>query len=220
MRKVIFALVGLASVLSCSSNPISTVDSNGTLHLPAVGSYTMYLDGSVSPDMALAVNEAVRQWQEYTDVKIHIRGGDEVCVEGCFTVFEVSRKTLDTVTLDSHYIRYTTLGVIGVAEGMQWDELQDTMIHEFGHALGLVHHPLPAYAVMNPSYLGGADHVACDDVKQYYAVRNEVVPSNFSPCSDTPGPQDETSSAFPQPIVDQDAAYPVNFDAAVTELEQ
>jgi hypothetical protein len=222
MRKLTAALLVLAAVVlgGCSSQPINVV-TDGTIHLPALPSYTFYVDPDVGPDGELAVDEAVRQWTEFTNVQIQVTSGpDYVCVveAGCFTVYEIPRSELDTLTLDSSYIGYTFLGVIAVANDMPWDELQDTMVHEFGHALGLVHHPLPAFAVMNPDYRGAGDAVECDDVNQFYAVRNEPTPATPL-CFDGGGALDETADGGPSPSIVEDAAYPVNFDAALLGLD-
>ena len=188
----------LCAFVGCSSPPPLNIDTGGSLHLPAIQSYTFWVDPDVSPDGVLAVKEAVKQWTEFTDVQIQINYGFQFCVyePGCFTVFEVPRSELDALTLDSSYIGYTFLGVIGIAQGMPWDELQDTMIHEFGHALGLEHHPRPALAVMNPDYRGGGDRVECDDVDQFYLVRNLPTPT-LPACSSDPGPLDEAADGGP-----------------------
>ena len=207
-------IAGLVALVACSSP--GTVVSNGTVHLPATDSYNFYVDGSASPATVLAIDEAVRQWTEYTNVKISVHKGPEVCtvMTGCFVVYEVQQIALDKLT-DSSYIGFTTLGVMTVAANLPWDKLQDTMVHEFGHALGLSHHS--TFAVMNPDYGKGADHVVCDDVQQFYAVRNQSAPKTPA-CSNTHGALDETPDGGPSSVIVQKPAYPVDFDAAAHEL--
>ena len=182
-----------------SSSPVNIVTDN-SLHLPAVQNYTFYVDSDVSFQGNLAVNEAAKQWSEFTKIKI-IPGNSFFCpIElGCFNIYELPRSELDTLTLDSTYIGYTFLGEIGIAQNMPWDELQDTMIHEWGHAFGLEHHPAPAYAIMNPNYHGAADAIACDDVAQFYALRPELTMEEGAtlPCMDFQEALDEALDGGP-----------------------
>lgn len=191
-------LLLLTLVLLGCSQPIN-VDTNGSLHLPALDTYVFYVDKDMSNAAGLALDESAKQWMTYTDVKIVIEEGPHFCFfePGCFTFYEISQSELDTLTLDSTYIGYAFWGLVGIARGMPWDELQDTTIHETGHTLGLEHHPRPTFAVMNPNYRGGALHVACDDVQQYYAVRNRSAPTSLPTCSDAPGAFDEAADGGP-----------------------
>lgn len=203
MRQRIFAISIALATMNCSS---PNVDTGGTIHLPALSHYTFYLAKDVSNETALAMDEAVKQWTAYTDVIIHVRAIDQsegafLCffTPGCFTIYEIPQSELDTLTLDSSYIGYTFLGLMGIAQDMPWDERQDTVIHELGHALGLEHHNSPAFAVMASGYREGALHVTCDDVAQFYAVRPQLEAGidAVAPCSDAPGPFDEAPDGGP-----------------------
>jgi hypothetical protein len=203
-RRILTALLILAALFlwRCSS---PNIDTGGSIHLPALRSYTFYIAKDVSNETGLAIDEAVKQWTTFTDVTIKVQSADQsegalLCfvTPGCFTIYEIPQSELDTLTLDSSYIGYTFLGLMGIAQDMTWDQRQDTMIHEFGHALGLEHHALPAMAVMNPDY-GYFDHIYCDDVAQYYAVRPQLeagVGADAS-CSDVPGAFDEAPDGGP-----------------------
>jgi len=158
------------------------------LHLPARASYDFWLDSDMSTQTREAVAEAVAQWTTYTDVQIALHDGDRPCVEaGCFFVTENSLKLLSEAT-DTNWDGWTTWGIVFIKPGESYDETQHTVTHEFGHALGLVHHPLPYVSVMAPGYRDAADHVACDDVLQFYSVRGiDAVPASVTPCTDSPG---------------------------------
>lgn len=190
--------VALLLTLSCSTG--SKIDSGGTLHLPALQSYTFYVDPDVDADGQLAVAEAAKQWTEYTSVQITVLPGPELCFEpGCFAIYEVPFTAFDTLT-DGTYIGETIPFFIFVAQGLDYDALQDTMIHEMGHALGGYHpctSPCDDYAVMNPTYLSGADHVACADVDQYDSERPQSDAGAPLECTDVPGPLDESADGGP-----------------------
>jgi len=156
-------------------------------HLPAVGAYDLWLDPSLSPASVTAVQVAAAQWSKYTGAALTLHSGSELCLLDCFSIHEVPQAQLDKLT-DGDYVGYTIPGFIFLVSGIAGQELQQTAIHEMGHALGLVHHPLPAFAVMDPTYQDAALHVACDDVAQYFSVRGQAVPATVAPCSDAPGP--------------------------------
>lgn len=181
--KYAVALVAFVAA-GCGADGI-TVD----VRLPALSVYDVWVDSAAGAGTRAAVDEAVAQWQTYTDVVIHVHQGEQVCgdIEGCFLVTENSLKALDQVT-DTTWDGWTVPGVIFIAPGKSYDVTQHTVTHEMGHALGLVHHPIPYFAVMAPSYATAADHVACDDVLQFYSVRSGVVPKTVKPCTNAPGP--------------------------------
>jgi hypothetical protein len=51
-----------------------------------------------------------------------------------------------------------------------------TVMHELGHAQGLVHHSL-GYNLMNPDVNDKQSGITCDDVNQWYYVRFETAPT-------------------------------------------
>jgi hypothetical protein len=165
------------------------------VHLPAVSAYDFHLDASVTSDAngVKGFNEAVKQWTTFTGIAITSDEAPKACMAtpGCFNVYEVPQAELDTESGGSNFIGLTVPGAISVAAGLDYDALQDTMIHEMGHALGLMHPcaaPCSVQAVMNPTYGAGEDHVACLDVAQFFSVRGLVVPTTVAPCTSAPGP--------------------------------
>lgn len=158
-----------------------------TPHLPAVARYDFWLDPSLSPLSVAAVQLAAGQWGTSTGAAITLHSGAHVCLVDCFSIHEVGQEALDEVT-DGNYVGYTIPGFLFLAAGKAEAEANETAIHEMGHALGLIHHPAPAFAVMGPTYGAGSLHVACDDVAQYFAVRGTTPPSTLPRCSDAPGP--------------------------------
>ncbi len=194
-------VLALTTALACSSTPaVSTVDTGGALHLPALPSYTFYVDQDVDVDGRLAIAEAQRQWTEFTNVQITVIDGPLNCFDpGCFSILEVNFAAFNNL-IDGSYIGYTVPYVVFLSTGETYDELQDTAIHEMGHALGLLHPctlPCSTYAVMNPSYRGGEDHVGCLDVDQYYEERPADAGMPPMACVDTPGPLDEAADGGP-----------------------
>jgi hypothetical protein len=66
------------------------------------------------------------------------------------------------------------VGVTGIAAETQADNplaLQATIGHELGHLLGLIHHN-GIGALMNWEIQGSSPTTTCDDVRQFYYVRN------------------------------------------------
>lgn len=162
------------------------------VHLPALPSYDLYVDPGASLELQEAVREAVSEWQTYTDVQLHVHEGAKICTDpGCFFLTDRDSNlfgTLDAVT-DSTWDGWTAPGVIFVAPNLSsYDVTAHTVTHELGHALGLAHHPRPYVAVMAPNYQSAADHVACDDVDQYYSLRTMTIPRAVAPCTNAPGP--------------------------------
>lgn len=202
-------LVATLLVVSCST--AKSIDSGGQLHLPALQSYTLYVASDVDADGQIAVAEAVRQWEEFTDVQITVVQGSLGCFDaGCFEVKEVSFADFNAILAyfggsgDGHYIGYTVpyFVFISTSTMASYDEEQDTVEHEFGHMIGLEHPctaPCSNYALMNPSYKAGADHVACADVAAYYAER-PAVDAGDAPmaCTDVAGALDESSDGGPE----------------------
>ena len=154
-------------------------------HMPAVSAYDFWVDPSVSPQSTLAVQGAAAQWTTYTDVKITIHYGAHVCLLDCLSIHEVPQAQLDLYT-DGDYVGYTIPGFLFIAAGRTVAQVDETAIHEMGHALGLVHVPSDLFAVMTATSGTGSTHVACNDVQQFYSVRNRPVPTTVTPCSDAP----------------------------------
>lgn len=155
--------------------------------LPALPAYDLWIDPAADAATRSAVAEAVSQWQTYTDVVIRVHEGAQSCATaGCFVVTENNLKGLDAIT-DTTWGGWTSPGVIYIAPETSYDIAQHSVTHEIGHALGLVHHAPPYIAVMAPTYGTAADHVACDDVRQFYSVRSGVIPKTVKPCTDAPG---------------------------------
>ena len=201
MKKLLVLLVAILAIVACTTT-VDTVYSDGELHLPALQHYTLHIDPSVSDLGVIAVGEAARQWSEFAGADIDVVPGAYVCVEiDCFTVYQVSFADFNTL-VDGDYIGYTVPWFIFISDGItSYDEMQDTVIHEDGHMLGLQHPcvaPCSLNAVMNPTYRAGADHVSCLDVSQYLAVRPEIeagAPAMM--CTDAPGPLDEATDGGP-----------------------
>jgi hypothetical protein len=198
----------LASSTACTT--VDTIDSGDAgLHLPALQSYTLYVSTDVDTDGHSALSEAVHQWTEYTDVQITLLPGTLGCIDpGCFEIKQVSLDQFNAVLSafstsgDSHYIGYTVPWYVFISTSITtYDELQDTVIHELGHMLGLEHPcaaPCGTYAVMNPDYLSGADRVVCADVSQYYSIRPTVDAGDVPvTCTDEAGPADESPDGGP-----------------------
>jgi len=200
-RAFLFLLTAaLVCVVACTT--VDEIDSGDAgLHLPALQSYTFYVSTDVDADGEAAVAEALRQWTEFTDVQITVLHGDLGCVDpGCFAVHEVSFADFDTL-VDGDYIGYTVPYFVFISNTLtSYDEMQDTMIHEWGHALGLLHPctaPCTTYAVMNPTYRNGEDHVGCLDVSQYQADRPWDDGGAPMACTDVPGALDESADGGP-----------------------
>ena len=171
----------VAWLMACSGN-----GTDASVHLPALSSYDFYVSTSTDAQFQAAVQLAASEWREFTGVKINLYTGSHVCVVGCFNIFEPSEQVLNAATLEQGYVGYTVPGYIAVGGGLSWDETQETMTHEMGHALGLVHHS--TYAVMNPDYSSAAKHVVCDDVSQFFSERGKSVPkTGIKPCTNAPG---------------------------------
>ena len=196
-------------VVSCTTvDSIDTGDAGP--HLPALQSYTIFVASDVDADGQIAVAEAVKQWVRYTDVQITVIQGSLGCFEsGCFEVKEVSFTDFNAIvayfggTQDGHYIGYTVpyFVFISTSTMASYDEEQDTVLHEFGHMIGLEHpctSPCSDYALMNPTYGAGADHVSCSDVAAYYEERPTVDAGDVPmACTDAPGPLDEAADGGP-----------------------
>jgi hypothetical protein len=201
MKKLLVLLVALLAVVACSTT-VDTVYSDEELHLPALQHYTLHVDPSVSDLGVVAINEAVHQWSEFAGADIDVVPGAYVCFEiDCFTIYEVSFADFNSL-VDGDYVGYTVPWFIFISSSItSYDEMQDTVIHEDGHMLGLQHPCVaPCYlnAVMNPTYRAGGDHVTCSDVAQYNAVRPEIeagVPAMA--CTDAPGALDEAADGGP-----------------------
>jgi hypothetical protein len=149
-----------------------------------------WLDPSLSNREAAAVADAAMQWGSFTDAQITLHTGPHVCTDvGCVNVIAVDQALLDSIQGNlPTTIGETTYQQVLLSHQSNWDELQWTAIHEMGHALGLSH-PCTAicndYAVMNPTYTQGADHVACADVDAYFDGRSRAVPPGVTHCTDT-----------------------------------
>jgi hypothetical protein len=141
MRKiaVLILLSVLAALVGCAGlqneNP-------ATPHLPAVAAYDFWLDPSLSPPSITAAQLAAAQWAKYTNVAITLHSGAHVCLVDCFSIHEVGQTALDDVT-DGTYVGYTIPGFVFIAAGKSQEETNETVIHEMGHAIGLIHHSLP-----------------------------------------------------------------------------
>lgn len=101
-------VLALMTAFACSSTPAaSTVDTAGVLHLPALPSYTFYIDQDVDADGRLAIAEAQRQWTEFTNVQITVLDGPLNCFDpGCFSILEVNFAAFNNL-VDGSYIGYT-----------------------------------------------------------------------------------------------------------------
>ena len=192
----------LLCVAACSATAPEIESGDAGFHLPAEQVYLLYVSPSVDPNWQRAVAEGVRQWTEFTDVKIVMLPGPHVCWElNCFAIYEVSFTEVNSL-IDGDYIGYTLPWFIFISNALpSYDALQDTVVHEDGHMLGLLHpcvKPCSIYAVMNPSYRGGASHVACLDVGQYYEERpwDDAGPPPMA-CTDDPGSLDESIDGGP-----------------------
>jgi len=200
VTRSLLVLLALPCVAACTT--VDEIDSGDAgLHFPALQSYVFYVSSDVDVDGQFAIAEAVRQWTEYTDVQITVQQGDLGCVDvGCFSIHEVSFAGFDSL-VDGDYIGYTVPYFIFLSNALAtYDALQETTIHEMGHALGLLHpcvDPCSDYAVMNPRYKAGADHVACEDIAAFYAERPDVDASAPMVCTDIPGALDESSDGGP-----------------------
>jgi len=201
-----------ATLFSCvaACTTIDTIDSGDAgLHLPALQSYTLYVSSSIDADGQIAVAEAVKQWTSYTDVQIAVVQGSLGCFdEGCFEIQEVSFTDFNAIlayfggSQDGHYIGLTVeyFVFISTSTMASYDEEQDTVIHETGHMIGLLHPctaPCKTYAVMNPTYRNGEDHVGCLDVSQYQADRPWDDGGAPMVCTDVPGALDESVDGGP-----------------------
>lgn len=197
---VALAVVAFLAVASCST--VSEIDSGDAgLHLPAEQYYLLYVDPSVDADGQRAIAEGVRQWTEFTDVVIIVLPGPHVCWElDCYAVYEVSFAEVNSL-VDGHYIGYTLPWFMFLSNAFtSYDEAQDTAIHEEGHMVGLLHPceiPCSTYAVMNPAYGAGEDHVGCLDVGAYFEERPWDDAGPRTPCTDVPGPLDESADGGP-----------------------
>jgi hypothetical protein len=166
-------------------------------HLPSLSAYDLWLDPSLSSEQVEATRDAAAQWMTFTDVRIMVHVGGHVCFleRGCFAVVSESVGQLNsefpTAPAGESYIGYTDLGVIILSPPGSWDVAQETAIHEMGHALGLWHPctaPCSVFAVMNPTYGEGADHVTCSDVAMYYEERGaRGAPAGVTPCTNVEG---------------------------------
>lgn len=206
-RAAVVLAVALFALVSCTT--IDTIDSGGQLHLPALQSYTLYVSSDVDADGQVAVAEAVRQWTMYTDVQITVVQGSLGCFDpGCFELEEVSFADFNAILAtvvgnsDGHYVGETIpyFVFLSTSTMASYDEEQDTVIHELGHMLGLEHPctaPCSTFAVMNPTYLAGSGHVACNDVAQYQADRPSDDAGAPMACTDVPGAFDESADGGP-----------------------
>jgi hypothetical protein len=202
MKKLLVLLVAAMTFYATACSTTNTVYSDEELHLPALQHYTLHVDPSVSDLGMIAVTEAAHQWSEFTNADIDIVPGAYVCIEiDCFTIYQVSFADFNTL-VDGDYVGYTVPWFIFISDSIgSYDEMQDTIIHEDGHMLGLQHpcvSPCSLNAVMNPTYRAGADHVACLDVSQYNAVRPEIEAGTPAMvCTDAPGALDEAADGGP-----------------------
>lgn len=189
-----FLPLALLSITTCSS--ADKVDTSGVLHLPALDHYEIILSPDVDSMTALAEEEAVKQWSNYAGANITVRAGTwtPFCVPYCFALYEKDFSEFNDL-IDGSYVGYTIPSFIFIARGLGWDELQDTVIHEDGHMLGLEHRALPIMSVMNPSY-GHFDHVMCDDAQVFMSERPDAGLPPL-PCTDAPGALDESADGGP-----------------------
>jgi hypothetical protein len=177
------ALIGLVLLTGCGGVLTPGIG----LHLPAASHYDLWLDPDLSPESRAAATAAAAQWMKFTPVQITLHEGTRICIDDCFSVHEVQPTSL--VLLEGEYIGMTIPGVIFLASKLDVRKLDETAIHELGHALGLQHRPKGTNAVMVGDYADAAKHVTCDDVKQFEEERaGSTGPSVFvAPCTDVAG---------------------------------
>lgn len=148
----------------------------------------LHVDSTASAEVLADVQAAAVEWAVNTGATINVGSGLAECRDaGCFDVTAMPAGQLDAwanrlsgqdVSGRLGYTDRPGPGIIGLDVALTGDKLRVTVLHEMGHALGLVHQCGPHVAcdsVMAATWGFGADYVTCEDVAQYDQKHGKAV---------------------------------------------